>query len=208
MNSSAVPSRAQPPVASGVTASSVIGNYRWRVCALLFFATTINYIDRQVLGILAPELEKSIGWNEAQYGFIVTTFQAAYAISLLAAGGLMDRLGTRIGYSISVAIWSTASMAYSLARSAFGFGFARFALGIGEAGNFPAAVKTITEWFPKKERALAIGIFNSGSNVGALIAPVTVPLIDLHFGWRWAFLLTGITDVIWLVCWLTWYRRP
>ncbi len=207
MNSPAVPGRASQPAVSGIKAASV-GNYRWRVCAFLFFATTINYIDRQVLGILAPELEKSIGWNDAQYGYIVTTFQAAYAISLLAAGGLMDRLGTRIGYSISVAIWSTASMAHSLARSAFGFGFARFALGIGEAGNFPAAVKTITEWFPKKERALAIGIFNSGSNVGALIAPVTVPLIALHFGWRWAFLLTGITDVIWLVCWLTWYRRP
>src|SRR5437764_8617585 len=168
MPSSTVPNRAQAPDPSGTTAASVIGAYRWRICALLFFATTINYIDRQVLGILAPELEQSIGWSEAQYGYIVTSFQTAYAISLLVAGGLMDRVGTRIGYSIAVVIWSTASMAHSLARSAFGFGAARFALGIGEAGNFPAAIKTITEWFPKKERALAIGIFNSGTNIGAL----------------------------------------
>lgn len=208
MNNSAVPglaSHAVPPVPD---AGGVIGTYRWRVCALLFFATTINYMDRQVLGILAPELEKSIGWNDAQYGYIVTAFQTAYALSLLAAGGLMDRLGTRMGYSIAVVIWSTASMAHSLARSAFGFGVARFALGVGEGGNFPAAIKTITEWFPKKERALAIGIFNSGTNVAALAAPLLIPFIALHLGWRWTFLLTGITDFIWLACWLSTYRRP
>jgi ACS family hexuronate transporter-like MFS transporter len=142
------------------------------VCALLFFATTINYVDRQVLGILAPELEKSIGWNQAQYGYIITAFQASYAIFLLLGGGLMDRLGTRKGYSLAVMVWSAASMAHALARTAFGFGLARFALGAGEAGNFPAAIKTVSEWFPKKERALAIGIFNSGSNVGAVIAPL------------------------------------
>src|SRR5271166_2139403 len=195
-------------VVSTPAATAAIGYYRWRICALLFFATTINYVDRQVLGILAPELEKSIGWNEAQYGYIVTAFQAAYAVSLLVAGSLMDRLGTRIGYSIAVALWSTASMAHALARSAFGFGVARFALGVGEAGNFPAAIKTVTEWFPKKERALAIGIFNSGSNIGALVAPLAVPWIALNFGWRWAFLLTGLTDFVWLACWLLVYRRP
>jgi ACS family hexuronate transporter-like MFS transporter len=184
------------------------GNYRWTICALLFFATTINYVDRQVLGILAPELQNSIGWNEAQYGYIVTAFQGAYAFALLVAGGLMDRVGTRLGYSIAVTVWSLASMAHSLARSAFGFGVARFALGLGEAGNFPAAIKTVTEWFPKKERALAIGIFNSGSNVGAIIAPLTVPWIALHYGWRWAFLLTGVTDFVWLACWLIFYRKP
>jgi ACS family hexuronate transporter-like MFS transporter len=185
-----------------------VGSYRWRVCALLFFATTINYMDRQVLGILAPELEKSIGWSEAQYGYIITAFQASYAIFLLLGGGLMDRLGTRKGYSLAVMVWSAASMAHALARSALGFGLARFALGAGEAGNFPAAIKTVAEWFPKKERALAIGIFNSGTNVGAVIAPLVVPVIAIHFGWRWAFLSTGLLDLAWLACWLATYHRP
>jgi ACS family hexuronate transporter-like MFS transporter len=165
-------------------------------------------MDRQVLGILAPELEKSIGWNEVQYGYIVTAFQASYAIFLLLGGGLMDRLGTRKGYSLAVLVWSAASMAHALARSAFGFGLARFALGAGEAGNFPAAIKTVTEWFPKKERALAIGIFNSGTNVGAVIAPLAVPWIAIHYGWRWAFLSTGLLDLVWLACWLATYHRP
>ncbi|HUS04997.1 MAG TPA: MFS transporter [Bryobacteraceae bacterium] len=185
-----------------------VGRYRWKICALLFFATTINYMDRQVLGLLAPELQKSIGWNEAQYGYIVTAFQAAYALSLLGAGKLIDRVGTRTGYSIAIVVWSLASMAHSLARSAFHFGLARIALGIGEAGNFPAAIKTVAEWFPKRERALAIGIFNSGSNVGAIIAPLTVPLIALHFGWRWTFIFTGALDLVWLIFWLALYRPP
>ena len=178
------------------------------MCALLFFATTINYVDRQVLGILAPELEKSIGWNEAQYGYIITAFQASYAVFLLLSGRLMDWLGTRKGYSLAVIVWSAASMAHALARSAFGFGVARFALGVGEAGNFPAAIKTVAEWFPKKERALAIGIFNSGTNVGAVAAPLVVPWIAIHYGWRWAFLATGLTDLAWLGCWLAIYHRP
>jgi ACS family hexuronate transporter-like MFS transporter len=165
-------------------------------------------MDRQVLGILAPELEKSIGWNEAQYGYIITAFQASYAVFLLLSGGLMDRLGTRKGYSLAVMVWSVASMAHALARSAFGFGLARFALGAGEAGNFPAAIKTVAEWFPKKERALAIGIFNSGTNVGAVIAPLAVPWIAIHYGWRWAFLSTGLLDLVWLACWLATYHRP
>jgi MFS transporter, ACS family, aldohexuronate transporter len=165
-------------------------------------------MDRQVLGILAPELEKSIGWNEAQYGYIITAFQASYAVFLLLSGRLMDRLGTRKGYSLAVIVWSAASMAHALARSAFGFGVARFALGVGEAGNFPAAIKTVAEWFPKKERALAIGIFNSGTNVGAVAAPLVVPWIAIHYGWRWAFLATGFTDLAWLACWLATYHRP
>jgi ACS family hexuronate transporter-like MFS transporter len=165
-------------------------------------------MDRQVLGILAPELEKSIGWNEAQYGYIVTAFQASYAIFLLLSGRLMDRVGTRLGYSLAVLVWSAASMAHALARSAFGFGLARFALGAGEAGNFPAAIKTVAEWFPKKERALAIGIFNSGTNVGAVIAPLLVPWIAIHYGWRWAFVSTGLIDLVWLAWWLATYRRP
>jgi ACS family hexuronate transporter-like MFS transporter len=202
---STLPSRA---VDSSETLGGRIGRYRWKICALLFFATTINYMDRQVLGLLAPELQKSIGWNEQEYGNIVTAFQAAYAFSLLGAGKLMDRFGTRKGYSIAIVVWSLASMAHSLARSAFQFGLARIALGIGEAGNFPAAIKTVAEWFPKKERALSIGIFNSGSNIGAIIAPLTVPLIALHLGWRWAFIFTGSLDLIWLACWLAIYRPP
>src|SRR5213592_3519330 len=169
-----------------------VGRYRWVICGLLFFATTINYVDRQVLGFLAPDLQRAIGWNEAQYGFIVTSFQAAYAISLLVIGRIMDRLGTRKGFSLAIVIWSLAAMGHALARSAFGFGVARFALGLGEGGNFPAAIKTVAEWFPKKERALATGIFNAGSNLGPIIVPLTVPFIVSHYGWHGAFIATGL----------------
>jgi ACS family hexuronate transporter-like MFS transporter len=181
--------------------------YRWRICALLFFVTTINYIDRQVLGVLAPYLQSIIGWNEIEYGYIVTSFQAAYAIGLLVAGGVIDRLGTRIGYAIAISIWSLAAMSHALVQSVIGFAIARFALGLGEAGNFPAAIKTVAEWFPRKERALATGIFNSGSNVGAIAAPLVVPWITLRLGWRWAFLFTGFLSAAWLIAWLTIYRR-
>lgn len=187
---------------------ALIGRYRWRICALLFFATTVNYLDRQVLGILAPILQKSIGWNEAQYGYMVTAFQAAYGISIVVSGRVIDLVGTRKGYSISVTIWGLASMAHSLVRTPLGFGIARFALGIGEAGNFPAALKAVAEWFPRKERALAVGIFNSGTNCGAIVAPLLIPWLALTFGWQAAFLLTGITDLIWLMFWLVMYRKP
>jgi len=180
--------------------------YRWRICALLFFATTINYVDRQVLGVLAPYLQSIIGWNEIQYGYIVTSFQAAYAVGLLVAGGVIDRLGTRIGYAIAISIWSLAAMSHAMVQSVIGFAAARFALGLGEAGNFPAAIKTVAEWFPRKERALATGIFNSGSNVGAIVAPLVVPWITLRLGWRWAFLFTGFLSAAWLIAWLTIYR--
>jgi ACS family hexuronate transporter-like MFS transporter len=180
--------------------------YRWRICALLFFATTINYIDRQVLGVLAPYLQPIIGWNEIQYGYIVTSFQAAYAVGLLVAGGVIDRLGTRIGYAIAISIWSLAAMSHALVQTVIGFAAARFALGLGEAGNFPAAIKTVAEWFPRKERALATGIFNSGSNVGAIVAPLTVPWITLRLGWHWAFLFTGFLSAVWLIAWLAIYR--
>src|SRR5437762_8573704 len=156
---------------------------RWRVCALLFFATTINYMDRQVLGILAPDLQRIIGWNEIQYGYIVTAFQAAYALGLLIMGSVIDRIGTRRGYAFAIGVWSISAMGHALARTAFGFGIARFMLGLGESGNFPAGIKTVAEWFPKKERALATGIFNSGSNVGAIIAPLVVPWITIRLGW-------------------------
>ena len=182
------------------------GNYRWRIAALLFFATTINYMDRQVLGVLAPELQKIIGWNEIQYSNIVVAFQAAYAIGLLLVGGFIDRVGTRIGYALAICIWSLSAMGHSLVRTVFGFGFARFMLGLGESGNFPAAIKTVAEWFPRKERTLATGIFNSGSNVGAIVAPLVVPWITLRLGWHWAFLFTGFLSATWLVSWLTIYR--
>ncbi len=186
------------------------GYYRWTICALLFFATTINYIDRQVLGILATDetFKAQIGWNEAEYGFVTTAFQGAYAIGLLVVGGLMDRFGTRKGFSVAMIFWSVAAMFHALAKNAFGFGVVRFALGLGEAGNFPAAIKTVAEWFPKKERAFATGIFNSGSNIGAIIAPVIVPLIAINYGWQWAFILTGAIGFIWLIFWWFFYHKP
>ena len=191
-----------------VDSAPKVGNYRWRICALLFFATTINYVDRQVLGILAPQLQEDLGWTEIQYGYIVTAFQFAYALGFLLMGNIMDRFGTRKGFSFAIVLWSLAAMLHAVARSAFGFGLARFGLGIGEAGNFPAAIKTVTEWFPKKERSLAIGIFNSGANIGAILAPLTVPFIALQFGWEWAFLLTGALGFIWLIFWLRTYQKP
>ena len=184
------------------------GNFRWVICALLFFATTINYMDRQVLGLLAPLLQKTFGWTEIQYGNIVQMFFYAYALGLLVVGRFIDRVGTRVGYAVAIAVWSLSAMGHSLARSIFGFGAARFMLGLGESGNFPAAIKTVTEWFPRKERALATGIFNSGTNVGAIVAPLTVPWIAVHLGWRWAFLFTGIFSATWLVLWLMIYRKP
>jgi ACS family hexuronate transporter-like MFS transporter len=183
-------------------------NFRWTICALLFFATTINYIDRQVLGILATTLEKEIGWSEIEYAYIVTAFQAAYAIGLLLVGRIMDLVGTKLGYTIAMIVWSVAAMAHALARSAFGFGAARFALGLGESGNFPAAIKTVAEWFPKKERALATGIFNAGSNVGAIAAPLVVPWITITYGWQEAFIATGAIGFIWLVFWIWLYEIP
>lgn len=185
-----------------------LGRYRWRICAMLLAATTINYIDRQVLGVLAPFLQEQIGWNEIEYGYIVTAFQAAYAIGLLCTGAVIDRLGTRIGYAIAIGIWSLAAMSHALAASVVGFALARFALGLGEAGNFPAAIKTVAEWFPRRERALAVGIFNSGSNIGAIVAPLLVPVVAATLGWQAAFLFTGMLSMIWLAVWLLWYRAP
>ena len=181
---------------------------RWVVCALLFFATTINYIDRQVLGILAPTLQRVIGWNEVQYGYIGTSVQGAYALGLLFVGRLLDVVGTRRGYAFALILWSLAAMAHALARTPLGFGMARFGLGLGESGNFPAAIKTVAEWFPKKERALATGIFNAGSNVGAIVAPAIVPWIALSFSWRAAFVVTGAIGFSWLLLWFFFYDAP
>jgi ACS family hexuronate transporter-like MFS transporter len=190
------------------SSSAPVGKYRWRICALLFFATTINYMDRQVLGVLAPYLQNVIGWNELQYGYIVTSFQAAYAVGLLIAGGIIDRVGTRLGYALAIGLWSLAAMSHSLVHTVLGFGAVRFLLGLGESGNFPAAIKTVAEWFPRKERSFATGIFNSGSNVGAIVAPLLVPWIALNLGWRWAFVFTGIFSAAWLVAWTRSYRHP
>jgi len=185
-----------------------VGRYRWVICALLFFGTTINYVDRQVLGILARDLQREIGWTELQYGNIVAAFSAAYAIGLILAGRLMDRFGVRTGYAVALTIWSIAGMVTALARTPIQFGLCRALLGLGEAGNFPAAIKGVAEWFPKRERAFATGIFNAGTNVGAVVAPLTVPWIAINLGWQWAFILTGAIGFLWLAFWLPMYRKP
>lgn len=184
------------------------GNVRWIICALLFFATTINYIDRQVIGILKPTLQAELGWSEIDYGTIVFWFQAAYAIGMLACGPIIDRVGSKLGYAAAIALWSFAALFHAFVRSPGGFSVARFALGLGEAANFPAAIKSVAEWFPKKERALAAGILNAGANVGAIATPIIVPLITIRYGWQAAFLITGGLGFVWLAAWLLFYRAP
>ena len=227
---------------SAVTASvddrvvTKVGRQRWVICALLFFAATVNYIDRQVIGILKPTLAAEFGWTEIDYGWIVFSFQTAYAIGLLFVGNMMDKIGTKKGFSLSIIVWSIGATLHAwavpigaaalgivvyfaalfgytaasvtLTASVLGFIIARFILGIGEAGNFPASIKTVAEWFPKKERALATGIFNSGTNIGALATPLVVPWIAVTYGWYEAFIITGLIGFIWLVFWLAMYRKP
>ncbi len=183
-------------------------SYRWRVVALLFCATTINYLDRQVLGLLKPTLEADFGWSESDFSHIVMAFQAAYAFSLIGFGAIIDKIGTKIGYVISVVVWSVAAMLHAVATGTFSFGFMRALLGLGEAGNFPVAIKATAEWFPKKERALATGIFNSGANIGAVVAPIMVPWILGAYGWQEAFLITGALGFVWLVFWWRYYELP
>jgi ACS family hexuronate transporter-like MFS transporter len=185
-----------------------IGNYRWRIVVLLFFATTINYVDRQVLGILAPQLQLQFGWSESDYGFIIMAFQAAYAIGLISTGTLLDKIGTRLGFIISVSLLSLAGMFHAAVRTVFSFSIVRFGLGIGASANFPAAIKTVAEWFPKKERALATGILNSGSNLGAILCPLIITIIALKFGWQLAFIVTGGLGFVWLLFWIPMYRKP
>jgi ACS family hexuronate transporter-like MFS transporter len=185
-----------------------IGHVRWTICAMLFVATTINYMDRQVIAILKPTLEHSIGMTEVDYGYIVDAFQIAYALGLLAAGWFVDKVGTRIGYMVIMAAWSLAAMGHALANSVLELGIARSLLGIGESGNFPAALKTVAEWFPQDERSLATGIFNSGSNAGAILAPIIVPWVAVRFGWHAAFLATGIFSAMWIIFWFVKYRMP
>ena len=185
-----------------------IKNYRWLIIVLLFFATTINYIDRQIIGLLKPILEVEFNWTETDYARIVMAFTAAYAIGLLVMGRIIDKIGTRIGYSLIMVFWSIAGMFHAFARNALQFCIARFGLGIGEAGNFPAGIKAISEWFPKKERGIATGIFNAGTSVGVVIALLVVPWILVRFSWQGVFLITGASGFIWLIFWLIFYQIP
>jgi len=204
-----------------------IGRFRWTICGLLFLATTINYVDRQVIGILKPTLQAQFGWTEIDYGDIVFAFQLAYAIGYVLAGRVMDHLGTKKGFALALTIWSLAGVATAEATtfgpaaallmgaigltysaSVAGFIVVRFLLGLGEAGNFPAAIKTVAEWFPQRERAFATGLFNAGTNVGAMVAPMTVPVITASLGWYWAFVLTGLLGFVWLAFWLLLYDSP
>jgi ACS family hexuronate transporter-like MFS transporter len=186
-----------------------VGKYRWRICALVFFATTINYLDRQVISLLKDDyLQPMFNWSETDYANIVVAFQLAYAVGMLGAGWFIDKIGTKIGYAIALTVWSLAAVLHALARSTAGFAAARALLGISEAGNFPAAIKTTAEWFPKRERAFATGIFNSGTNLGAIIAPLTVPLIGKLWGWEWAFIITGVLGFVWLIFWFAYYEVP
>lgn len=187
---------------------SKIGNYRWVICALLFFATTINYIDRQILGLLKPTLELEFNWTESDYANIVMVFAGCYALGYIIFGNFIDRIGSKLGYSISIIIWSIAAIAHAFVKSTLGFGAVRALLGLGEAGNFPAAVKATAEWFPKRERALATGIFNSGTSIGAVAAPIMVPWLLGAYGWQEAFLITGALGFIWLIFWWLFYEIP
>jgi ACS family hexuronate transporter-like MFS transporter len=209
------------------------GRYRWMICAMLFVATTINYVDRQIIGLLKPDLAKLFGWNDRDYAAIVFTFQLAYAIGLLLSGRVMDKLGTKKGFTLAILIWSVAAVGHafadmvpwltfptlniddktgvtfvSLTGAAAGFALARFALGLGEAGNFPASIKTVAEWFPRKERALATGIFNSGTNIGALVTPIVVPILVAWWGWQEAFIATGLLGFLWVIWWWVSYATP
>src|SRR6185437_11923113 len=189
--------------------STRMGNVRWTICALLFAATTLNYMDRMVLGLLKPTIQHGIGMTELDYAYVVDAFQIAYAVGMLVMGRLIDRVGTRIGYLLVMVIWSLSAWGHALANTVLEFGIARFCLGLGESGNFPVAIKTVAEWFPQKERSLATGIFNSGTNLGAVIAPLAVPWIVLTFhSWHAGFLITGIFSTVWIAVWLLYYHKP
>jgi MFS transporter, ACS family, hexuronate transporter len=227
MSSPSSVSAAAPSTAAVCRAAVAVGRFRWYICGLLFLASVINYIDRQVLSILKPTLQQQFGWSELDYGDIVFAFQLAYAIGFVFAGRMMDGLGTRLGFALSIVLWSLAGMAtaevlsfgpsaaallaligFTYTASVAGFIAARFALGLGESGNFPGAIKTVAEWFPKKERAFATGLFNAGTNVGALVAPLVVPWVTLNYGWYWAFIWTGALGFLWVIAWWVLYRPP
>lgn len=197
-----------PREASVAQAAERVGRYRWVICALLFAATAINYVDRQMIGVLKPTISAELGWSETGYSTIVVWFQLAYGLGYLSFGRIVDVLGARFGYAVAFTIWTVAHMLHGAARSAAQFSMVRALLGLGEAGNFPSGLKAVSEWFPARERALATGIFNAGSNVGAIITPIIVPAITLSLGWRAAFWITGAFSLVWLVAWVRIYRRP
>ncbi len=202
-------SNSRPGRASGQTISGLFaGRFRWIICALLLLGTTKNYMDRQILGVLKTTLQHDLGWNEIDYSNLVFAFQAAYAAGMIIVGWVIDYVGTRLGYALAMVFWSVASIGHALCSSLFEFVLARSALGFGEAGVFPASIKTTAEWFPKKERALATGIFNAGSNMGAILTPLFVPWITIQWGWRWAFVMTGGLGFLWVVLWLLIYHKP
>ena len=189
-------------------AAARVGSYRYVIVALLFLATIINYIDRQMLGVLKPTLTAELEWSEVDFANIVFWFQAAYAIGYIGFGRIVDLIGARLGYAIAFVIWTLAHIAHGGVHSVTQFAMVRFGLGIGEAGNFPAGIKAVTEWFPVKERAFAIGLFNAGANIGAIITPLVVPWLTFAYGWRAAFVITGVVTFVWLFAWLAMYRRP
>jgi ACS family hexuronate transporter-like MFS transporter len=188
--------------------NQAIGKYRWTICALVFFATTINYLDRAVISLLKSDLSKEFNWNDGDYANIEIAFKLCYAFGMLVAGRLIDWLGTKMGYFYATLTWSLAAIGHAFVTSTFGFIVARSFLGLTESGNFPSAIKTVAEWFPKKERALATGIFNSGTNIGAIIAPLSVPFIVVEWGWKWAFIITSSFGFVWLILWLVMYDIP
>jgi MFS transporter, ACS family, hexuronate transporter len=195
-------------VRAAAAAISKVKHLRWYICALLFFVTVVNYVDRQVLGVLAPELKRTLGWTESEYSQIVIWFQIAYGAMFIVWGGVIDRIGVKLAFAIAIVIWSLAGMGTAFVVTAAGFSVMRFMLGAGEAANFPGALKTVAEWFPKRERALATGVFNAGTNVGAIIATPTALLLSKYYGWQSAFIFTGAVGVLWLIFWLFFYQRP
>jgi len=188
--------------------SEKIGRYRWVIVGLLFLAMVINYVDRQTIGLLKADLSAEFGWNEKHYADLVFYFQLAYAVAYLAWGKIMDKIGARWGFGIAFLIWQGAHIGHALAKGFGGFAIARMGLGVGEAGGFPGGIKAVAEWFPKNERALATGIFNAGTNIGAIVTPLVVPGIVLAWGWQMAFIVTGVVGLVWLPLWLIVYRRP
>jgi MFS transporter, ACS family, hexuronate transporter len=191
-----------------MTTAAKVGRYRWVICALLFAATAISYIDRQTVGVLKSTLQAELHWTESSYAEIVFWFQAAYAVGFVGFGAVIDRLGARLGYALTFSIWTLAHIGHGFVHSITQFALMRFTLGLGESGGFPASLKAVSEWFPQKERALAVGVFNAGSNVGAIITPLVVPGITLRWGWRAAFVATGAVTFVWLIAWLAMYRSP
>jgi ACS family hexuronate transporter-like MFS transporter len=185
-----------------------VGRYRWVICGLLFAATAINYIDRQTIGVLKPTLQAELKWTESSYADIVFWFQAAYAVGYLGFGPIIDRIGARLGYAVAFSVWTLAHIGHGFVHSITQFALVRFTLGLGESGSFPSSLKAVSEWFPQRERALAVGIFNAGSNVGAILTPLVVPVITLAWGWRAAFVVTGGVTLVWLIVWLAMYRNP